>query len=108
MLRKMIIAAAFGLATIGAAAAQSGSSGGTTATDAETGAQAAPGVLDDPVMMKPFYTDDTMQTLRPSTEFGAAVKALNTNDRDKIAKQCEQSTTQKGTFCQAFNEANKT
>lgn len=69
---------------------------------------ASDGALDNKEMMKPFYSDDGMTTLRSTEELTVAIKAMATNDRDKLAKECMDTTSQKNTFCQSFNEINKT
>ena len=105
MLRTLIIAA---LINVGATAAWAQSEGtGTNAPDSETGSKAAPGVLDDPAKMKPFYTDESMMTLRSPSELATSFQAMNTEDREAVAKECQNVNTQRESFCKAFNDANK-
>lgn len=106
MLRKLAILGVVCIATAGSAFAQSSDSG-STATDNKTGAAQAPGMLDDPVAMKPFYTDDTLMTLRTDDELRAAFKEVNEQDKAKLTEECKHVTTQRSSFCKAFNDANQ-
>lgn len=87
---RTILAAAAALTMITGALAQSGTS-----------------ALDNADMMKPFYTDDARTTMKSKEEVSAAVKAMNTEDRAKIAEECKDAKSPHDTFCEAFNEANK-
>lgn len=91
MFKKILVSTAALAMMTGAALAQSE---GTSA-------------LDNKDMMKPFYTDDTMKTMRSNDEIAAAVKAMSTEDKAKIAKECENAQSPRDTFCQSFNQANK-
>lgn len=106
MFRKLLIATAICALTSTAALSQTDGSG-SNATDDATGAAKAPGMLDDPAAMKPFYTDDSMTTMRSMDEMRAAVKEMNENDKAKITEECKNSTTQRSSFCKAFNDANQ-
>lgn len=97
MLRKLLVGAAALTMMAGAAMAQTSGSSSTEGTSA----------LDNPETMKPFYSDEGMTTLRSNDEISAAVKAMNTEDKAKIAQECQNVTTQRESFCKAFNDANK-
>lgn len=106
MFRSILMASAICLATSGIVFAQTDGSG-SSATDNATGAAKAPGMLDDPVAMKPFYTDESMMTMRSMDEMRAAAKAMNENDKAKIMEECKNVNTQRSSFCKAFNDANQ-
>jgi hypothetical protein len=51
--------------------------------------------ISDPATMKPFYTDDTMATLRPVEEFKAAWQAMAPENQAAVKEQCKQPESEK-------------
>ena len=80
-----IAAVAFTLAS-GAAFAQTSSSGNT---------DAAPSVLEDPATMKPFFSDETMSTMKSDEEVKAAFNALPMEQQEAMKSQCKSATDAK-------------
>ena len=91
MLRKLLVGAAALTMITGAALAQSD---GTSA-------------LDNPEMMQPFYSDEARTQMKSPEEISAAVKAMNTEDRAKLAEECKNVTSPRASFCESFNKANQ-
>lgn len=60
------------------------------------------GVLEDQMKMKPFYTDESMTTLRTGDEFTAAFNAMSSEDRDRVRAECQNSTSPREAFCEAI------
>lgn len=90
MFRTFIIAAGLAAATMSSAFAQVES-------------QRA---IDNPDIVKPFYTDETMTTMKPKEELGPLFKELSEENKAKIAEECKNVDSPRATFCQSFNEAN--
>ena len=82
-MRKLILASFVALSAAGAAHAQQS-------------------VLDDPTTMSPFYTDNSLSTLRSQSEFEAAVGQLQSSDRERIRSECANTNTQRSNFCDMF------
>lgn len=82
-MKRTLIAAALCAAFAGSAFAQQ-------STDTEGN---SPDYFSDPAMVGSFYTDDTMTTLRPSTELRPAYDALSQEEREALQYQCEQEAT---------------
>ncbi len=55
-------------------------------------------------MMAPFYTDDTMTTLRSDAEFSASLKALKSEDREAIKNECANRNTMNTSFCDQYDK----
>ena len=70
---KMLCLGALAISLSGGAAFAAGS--GTSA-------------LDNPEMMKPFYTDATMKTVHPMKEFKAAWMKMSKKDQAEMMKEC--------------------
>lgn len=70
-----------------------------------TGATLA-GALDEPELMKSFYTDPDMKTMKADSEFKAVWAATAQNDRDRISKECGDSVTGRphNNFCAKTKE----
>lgn len=94
---RILTIAALAVSISGVALAQT--SGTAPSTDAATSSR-----LEDKTMMAPFYTDDTMTTLRSDAEFSASLKALKSEDREAIKNECGNSNTQRGVFCDQFKK----
>ena len=94
---KLVSVALFALGmAAGAATAQTSSSGNT---------DAAPKIFQDPTTMKPFFTDDTMATLRSEEEVKAAFNALPAEQQQDMKSQCETATDPKyKDFCAAVGK----
>lgn len=95
MFRKLLVGAAALTMMTGAAFAQ-----------AATGSEGT-SALDDPEMMKPFYTDEGMTTLRSDEEVAVAVKAMKDEDRARIVEECKNVNSPRASFCESFNKANQ-
>jgi hypothetical protein len=67
---------------------------GSAAFAQETGSTQAtqgtgdPGILEQETSMAPFYTDDTMATLRSEEEVRQAFGAMSTGDQEQMKKAC--------------------
>ena len=58
--------------------------------------------ISDPAAMKPFYTDDSMTTLRPMEEFKTAWAAMSAENQAAVKEQCKQPESEKlKDFCGA-------
>jgi hypothetical protein len=53
-------------------------------------------------MRAPFYTDDTMATMRTGDEFSAAWTAMSADDQQSIRDQCANSTSPEDEFCRGI------
>ena len=84
MRHTIIAAAAICMAITGSALAQAPQAGDTGAS---------PDIMNDSATMGAFYTDDTMQTLRPVEEIRTAYMALPEAEREALKIQCEQEAT---------------
>jgi len=58
--------------------------------------------ISDPATMKPFYSDDSMTTLRPMEEFKSAWAAMSAENQAAVKEQCKQPESEKlKDFCGA-------
>lgn len=56
--------------------------------------------LEDPTVMAPFYTDNTMGALRPDAELAAAWKAMSADQQAAMKEQCKTTESVKAKeFC---------
>jgi hypothetical protein len=56
--------------------------------------------LDDPAVMAPFYTDNTMSAFRPDAEMAAAWKAMSADQQAAMKEQCKTTESVKAKeFC---------
>ncbi len=59
--------------------------------------------LEDTDMMKPFFTDDTMTTMRPMEELKSAWAAMSEENRTTMLRDCEDNPSIKyREFCGAI------
>lgn len=84
MRHTLVAAAAICMAITGSALAQAPEPGASGAS---------PDIMNDPATVGSFYTDDTMQTLRPVEEMRTAYMAMSEADREALKIQCEQEET---------------
>lgn len=56
--------------------------------------------------MKPFYTDESMTTVKTGDDFVAAYKSMSPEDLAMMKEMCAQSASQKDTTCVSFNAVN--
>ena len=60
--------------------------------------------IEDPVAMKPFFSDDAMTTMRSDDEMKAAWSAMSKENQAAVKKQCKASTSEKmKDFCGKVN-----
>lgn len=77
-MRKILSIAAMSIVmATGAAFAQTTTTGAATDPSAE-----------DKALYQPFYTDDTMGTMRSDDEFAAAWTAMTAENQAKVREQC--------------------
>jgi hypothetical protein len=79
MLSAIVVAASLATGTA-AFSQQTDSTGNTSRTD--------PGVLENQEIMGPFFTDDTMTTLRTEDEIRQAYLALAPADQEEMKERC--------------------
>ncbi len=98
-LKSLALAAATLAMLSGAAIAQSSDVDQTkTNTVSPTGSTA----LEDKTLMTPFYTDDSMTTLRTGDEFNAAFNAMSSEDKERVRSECANSTSPREAFCESI------
>lgn len=58
---------------------------------AQTGPAPAvdPSSFEDPIMMRPFFSDEPMRTLRPDEELRAAFNAMSPEAQERLIKDCD-------------------
>lgn len=89
----------------GAAFAQTDS----TTTNATSGTQGSPPpgaqteeLQNNNAMMAPFYTDESMTTMKSGEEFNTAWMKMSGEDKDRVKAACENSTSLKDEFCESI------
>ena len=55
-------------------------------------------------MRAPFYTDDTMTTMRTGDEFTAAWTAMSADDQQSIRDQCANNVSPEDEFCRSIQD----
>ena len=84
---KLASAAALALMLVGGAAyAQSSTTADPAAPDTTQADKLQP--LEDPAMMGPFFTDDTMTTMRSDEEMKTAWAAMSADNQKMMKDQC--------------------
>ena len=74
------------------------------------GSTALAGALDEPATMTPFYTDASLNTLKPMTEFKAAFQSMPKAKREEVVRICNEPATSGGRleeFCAVVNTLHK-
>ena len=68
-------------------------------------AQDSPRILEDQAMMKSFYADDTMTTMRTAEEMKAAFSAMTPDNQAMMKKECMDNQSPKfQDFCGSVKE----
>ena len=99
--KKIALAAAAVTMLSGAAMAQDKSlATGSTATD---GMPRPGSLLENKEKMAPFYTDETMSTLRSTDEIKSAFQAMSPDDQKMLREECQNVTSPRDTFCQGLS-----
>lgn len=83
---KLKLASAAALALMLAGGAAYAQTATTTAPDTTQADKLQP--LDDPAMMKPFFTDDSMSTMRSDEEMKTAWTAMSAEHQKAMKDQC--------------------
>jgi hypothetical protein len=86
LLSAAVLAAS--LAAGPAAFAQTGDQSDTTASTTNTSNTDPEVILQNKEKMSPFFTDDTMATLRPEAEVRTAYDAMASADREQMKQNC--------------------
>lgn len=75
-----------------------------TDTDTKTNSTTGSTALDQEQreMRAPFYTDDSMTTLRSGDEFTSAWNAMSATDQERIRQECANSTSPEDEFCRSI------
>lgn len=81
-----VTAIAFMLASGAAVAQQSTTTGDPAASDKQMS-------IEDPAVVGPFFTDESMTTLRGEDEFKAAWSAMSADDQTAMKEQCKSTTS---------------
>ena len=109
-LKLLSIAAVSLMLAGGAAIAQTDSNSSTDAnasgqTNQTSAADPGPKYLTNPEMMGPFFTDDTMVTMRSADEMKTAWAAMSVEDQTAMRAECEANDSDKyRDFCGAIND----
>jgi hypothetical protein len=86
LLSAAVLAASLAAGT--AAFAQSGDQSDTTSSVSNTSNTDPEVILQDQERMAPFYTDNTMTTLRPEAEVRQAYSGLSAGDQEQMKQNC--------------------
>jgi hypothetical protein len=103
MMKTKLASAVIALMLIGGAAfAQSSTTAEPTAPDTTQADKLQP--LEDPTVMKPFFTDDTMATMRSDEEMKTAWAAMSADNQKMMKEQCATTDSVKfKEFCGKIN-----
>lgn len=94
-LKSFALAAATVTLLSGAALAQTDNM--TTNATPPTGS-----TLEDKTLMGPFYTDESMKTMKTGDEFTAAWNAMSSEDKDRVRADCENNVSLRAQFCEGI------
>ncbi len=99
MKRKFLAATALTLMLAsGAAYAQTSTTADPAASDPAAADKMKP--LEDPTMMKPFFSDEAMTTMRSDDEIKAAWAAMSADNQKMMKDECAKTdSTKSAEFC---------
>jgi hypothetical protein len=98
--KTFALAAAAATMLTGAALAQTSTAPtDNTTTNATTPSGSS---LEDKTLMGPFYTDESMTTLKTGDEFNTAWMKMSGEDKDRVRADCENSSSLRDDFCQGI------
>ncbi|MEO9340145.1 hypothetical protein ABFT80_22190 [Mesorhizobium sp. SB112] len=63
------------------------------------------GIMDNPTVMSPFYTDESMKTLRSKEEVMGMYGKMAAEDQAKIKEECANVTSPRDSFCETIKDA---
>lgn len=64
-------------------------------------------ILNDNAAMAPFYTDESMTTLRTGDEFRQAYNSMSSEDKERVWAECKNNTSPRADFCNNIRELQK-
>lgn len=66
--------------------------------------QAEGSIFDDKEKMKPFYTDESMTTLRTGDDFDRVFNALPDDDKQRFRDECQNNVSQRDDYCNGLED----